>query len=71
MCGEFMRANVKQLKICMANCCMSTHELCLKANMPRPTVNNVICGRSVRPATLGKIAKALEVDVREIMEVEQ
>ena len=38
--------------------------------MPRPTVNNVITGRSVRPATLGRIARALGVDVAEIIEKE-
>jgi len=32
------------------------------------TVNNVISGRSVKPATIGRIAMALEIDVTEIIE---
>lgn len=64
-----MRANREKLMVSMARACMNTDELAETANMPRPTVNNVITGRSVRPGTLGKIARALGVDVEEIMEV--
>ena len=35
------------------------------------TVKNVLDGRSVRPATLGKVARALGVDPLEIMEQEE
>lgn len=65
-----MKANKKKLEIAMANACMSTAELQEASAMPRPTVNNVISGRSVKPATLGRIAKALGVDVKEILEEE-
>lgn len=51
----------------MARACMNTEDLCLKAAMPRPTVNNVITGRNVRPGTFGRIAAALGVDVTEIL----
>lgn len=54
----------------MANRCMNTEDLCATSKMPRPTVNNVITGRSVRPATIGRIAKALDVDVRDILSEE-
>lgn len=54
----------------MARAKMNTEDLCKKAAMPRPTVNNVISGRSVRPGTFGKIAAALGVDVTEILEEE-
>ena len=47
---------------------MNTDDLQRVTEMPRATVNNVISGKSVRPATLGKIAKALNVDVTEILE---
>lgn len=66
-----MKANRKKLELAMAKACMSTAELQKVAAMPRPTVNCVICGRSVKPHTLGKIAKALGVDVEEIMEEEE
>ncbi len=63
-----MRANREKLVVAMARACMNTEDLAASAEMPRPTVNNVITGRSVRPGTLGKIARALGVDVTEIME---
>lgn len=65
-----MKANVVKVNIIMANNCMNTKDIQTITKMPRPTLNNVMSGRSVRPATLGRVAKALGVDVREIMEVE-
>lgn len=65
-----MTANVTKLKIIIANNCLEICDLQKKANMPRPTLNNVLAGRSVRPATLGRVARALNVDVMDIMEVE-
>jgi DNA-binding Xre family transcriptional regulator len=38
--------------------------------MPEPTVKNVLTGRSVRPSTFGRIAKALNVDPEELLETE-
>lgn len=67
-----MKADRYKLKIAMARACLDSAELAKTANMPRPTVNNVISGRSVRPGTLGKVAAALGVDVIDIlMEVNQ
>ena len=63
-----MKANRKKLELAMARACMSTEELIKKSAMPRPTVNNVIVGRNVRPGTLGRIARALDVDVTDILE---
>ena len=63
-----VKANREKLELAMARSCMSSEELIKAANMPRPTVYNVITGRSVRPGTLGRVARALGVDVTEIME---
>lgn len=63
-----MKANRKKLELAMAKACMNTEDIQTVSQMPRPTINNVICGKSVRPATIGKIAKALNVDVTEILE---
>lgn len=68
--GDYLKADIKKLKLCMANKCMNTEDLCKATKMPRPTVNNVISGRSVRPATIGRIAKALGVDVKDILSEE-
>ena len=62
-----MKVDKKKLEITMARACVNSEELAAKASMPRPTLNNVIVGRHVRPATIGKVAKALGVDVTEIL----
>lgn len=63
-----MKANKNKLILAMARACRNTEDLAISAKMPRPTVNNVITGRSVRPRTMGEIARALGVDVSEIIE---
>lgn len=63
-----MKLNRKKLDLAKARACMDTADLAAAAGLPRPTVQNAIVGKSVRPATLGKIAKALGVDVTEILE---
>ncbi|WP_414151020.1 helix-turn-helix domain-containing protein [Acetobacterium carbinolicum] len=65
-----MKANKYKLEIAMANRCLNTGDLVNLTKMPRPTVNNVITGRSVRPATIGKIARALEIPVEDLIEKE-
>lgn len=66
-----MKADKRRLEIAMARACFNTYDLAKLADMPLPTVNNVISGRSVKPATLGKLAKALKVDVIELIEEEK
>lgn len=63
-----MKANRRKLELAMAKACMNTSDLQKAAGMPRPTVNSVIGGRSSRPGTIGRIAKALGVDVTEIID---
>ena len=63
-----MKADRKKLQLAMARACMESRDLPEAAKMPRSTVNNVIAGKGVRPATLGRIAKALNCDVADIME---
>lgn len=62
-----MKADTNKLRLAMARACMNPQDLAKAAEMPPQTVNGVLRGRSVRPATLGRIAKALGVDVREII----
>ena len=66
-----MKVNRQKLYLAMARACMDSAELPKAAGLPRPTVQGAIVGRNVRPATLGKIAKALGVDPTEIMETEE
>lgn len=65
-----MIVNRQKLELAMARACMTSAELPKAAGLPRPTVQNAIVGKSVRPATAGKIAKALGVDPAEIIEME-
>lgn len=65
-----MKVNRAKLELAMARACVRSNDLPGKADLPRPTVQNAIVGRSVRPVTVGKIAKALGVDPSEIIEME-
>lgn len=66
-----MKANRRKLELAMANACMSSGDLQKASGLRRPTLNNVITGRGVRPDTIGKVAKALGVEVEEILEQEE
>lgn len=63
-----MKADKKKLELAMAVVCMNTEDLQKASGMPRATINNVISGRNVRPGTIGRVAKALGVNVTEIIE---
>lgn len=62
-----MRADRKKLELAMARACMNTEDLRAKIEMPRPTLSKVIAGKSVRPGTIGRVAKALQIDVTELL----
>lgn len=66
-----MKVNRNKLRLAMARACMNTIDLSVKAEIPVQTINGVLRGRSIRPATLGRIAKALGVDVTDILEKEE
>lgn len=66
-----MIADTNKLRLAMARACMNPQDLAKAAEMPPQTVNGVLRGRSVRPATLGRIAKALGVDPTEILKKEE
>ena len=66
-----MKADRVKLELAMARACMTPRRLAEAAKIPRPTLNNVISGRSVRPATAGRVARALNVDVADIVAGEE
>ena len=55
------------MRIAMANACMNTGDLKNKALIPEGTMKNVLNGCNSRPATVGRIAKALGVPVESIL----
>ncbi len=65
-----MKIDRQKLLLTMARACMSPADLQTATQLPRPTLNNAMGGRGIRPVTLGKIAKALSVDPEEIIEKE-
>lgn len=65
-----MKLDKNKYQIALARACMTTGEVIKITGMPAPSVHGALYGKSVRPATLGKIARALGVDVTEIMETE-
>lgn len=66
--GEKLRVNKSKLEIAMARAELNRNTLAEKADMPVPTVCNVYTRGTCKPATVGRIAKALGVDVTEIIE---
>jgi hypothetical protein len=63
-----MKADKKKMELAMARACLGIPEIKAATHMPEPTIKNVLYGRGVRPATLGKIAVALGVDPVELIE---
>lgn len=66
---NYLKIHRQKLEIAMARACMNAEDLSKAAEMPWPTLNNAISGRGVSPKTAGRIARALAVDVSEILEV--
>lgn len=66
--GERLKINRKKLEICMARAQLNRDTLAQKAEMPCTSFYNVYSRCSCRPATAGRIAVALGVDVTEILE---
>ena len=62
-----LKADRRKLELAMARACMNSADLPGATRLPRPTVQNVIVGKSVRPATLGRVARALGCDVTDIL----
>ncbi len=63
-----MKINRQKLEIAMARAELNRNTLAEKANMPIPTICNVYVRGTCKPATAGRIAKALGCDVTEIIE---
>lgn len=61
-----MKINKEKYLLARAKACKGLKEL-VAAGIPRGTLNGVLKGE-VRPETAGKIARALGVDVTEIIE---
>lgn len=65
---EKLKVSKEKLEIAMARAELNRNTLAEKAGMPIPTICNVYQRQTCKPATVGRIAKALGVDVTEILE---
>lgn len=64
-----MKINKQKLQIAMANACLSMDDLAALAEVSRVSISKYLSGkRQPKPKTAGKIAKALNVPVTEIIE---
>lgn len=62
-----VKIDKRKLEIAMARSELNRNELAERANIPIPTVCNMYKRGTCKPATAGRIANALEVDVTEII----
>lgn len=63
-----MKINKEKLEISMARAQLNRNTLSEKSGIPVPTICNVYKRGTCKPATVGRIAAALGVDVTEIIE---
>lgn len=61
-----MRIDKKKFELAKARSCIGTKDL-IESGIPVGTLSGA-CRKNLRPETIGKIAKALGVDVTEIIE---
>jgi DNA-binding Xre family transcriptional regulator len=64
-----MKLDKTKLEVAMGNKCISTKGLCENAGIAQISLQRILANKSTpRPATIGKIAKALNVSVADIIE---
>lgn len=63
-----MKLSKSKLEVAMARAKINRNNLAEKAGIPIPTICNVYTRGTCKPATAGRIAEALGVDVTEIIE---
>ncbi|MDR3594932.1 helix-turn-helix transcriptional regulator [Clostridium sp.] len=67
-----MEVNVQRIKIAQAKACLSVNELVEKTGLGRATVSKILNGvNNPSIKTVGLLAKALDIDVSEIIKVEK
>ena len=66
-----MKIDLQKMRIAMADACMDSNDLMKAANMPYGTYGNIRKGFNVRPSTVGKVARALNVPVTAILAEEE
>ena len=69
--GDNVKINKQRLQIAMANACLNMDDLATLAGISRVSLTKYVSGSTKpRTKTVGKIAKALNVQVQDIIELE-
>jgi DNA-binding Xre family transcriptional regulator len=64
-----MKLNIHKLQVSMANSCMSVNELAVQSEVSRIALSKIMNGKSnPKPVTVGKIAKALNSKVEDLID---
>jgi len=66
-----MKINKQKLRLAMATACMNPYDLCKAVNIQYQTYRRILAGNNCKPATVGKIAKALNVPVDQIGDMDE
>ena len=66
-----MIINSSKLQIALATACMNPYDLCKAVNIQYQTYRRISAGNNCKPATVGKIAKALGTSVESLIDMEQ
>ena len=70
--GEYMKIDIRKLKIAQVKSCLSVNELVDKTGLSRATVSKIFNGINEPSAkSAGLLAKALNIDPTEILSREQ
>lgn len=62
-----LRIDQKKLELCQAKNGTSTNQLIHKSGLTEKTIQNIKNGKPCRPTSVHKLAKALGVDVTELL----
>lgn len=65
-----MKINNSKLQIALATACMNPYDLCKEVNIQYQTYRRISSGFNCKPATIGKIAKALKIPVEQLIDME-
>lgn len=66
-----MKISNKKIEIAMAKGCLTIAQAAEKAGISRQRFSTILNQRNVTPRTAGRVAKALGVDVTEIIDLEE
>lgn len=63
-----LKLDIQKVVLAQAKECLNISDLAEKAEIPRTTISNILNGRrNASPKTIGKIARALNLDVIELL----